>query len=423
MSYKYGPQTNIEFLAQKLLWRWVPKWHGAFCDPVSGVFHERLNRNFKVMDMPYLRLLTQCRQMAMYAHAAKARGDLKFLPDLRMSFDALVALYHVEETGGWRFSVDRAGKPLDGTYDLYAHAFVLFALCNYAQATGDERARGMALSTLSFIDRHFRAGAGFHESLDERLSPRPAMRRHESHMHLLEACLFCAKVWDNPAFESKADEIVHLFFTYFYDADKNALSEYFTDDLNPMPKDGHIVQEPGHYGEWIWLLKKHAVHKGDPKRYDDVCAKMLSWANAAGWDCEFGGIYDELNAQGAVIADTKRLWPFAEILKANVLMLDSGMDRDEIKGAIARMVKVFADKYMDERGFWTEWLRRDLSPATDYMPGTTPYHVYFGIMEAREILRARGNSVSMIAAPIRWSYAVRRKMSDAVKKVRRGLKF
>ena len=93
-------------------------------------------------------------------------------------------------------------------------------------------------------------------------------------------------------------------------------------------------------------------------------------------------------------------------------------------GFIAKMTALFNNKYMAERGFWTEWLTRDLEPAAGYMPGTTPYHVYFGIMETREALSNRGKKKlkSLRAGPRAFIYRLRRRASDMVKAVRYKLK-
>ena len=411
-----GALTTVRMMARRLTLRWVPKWQEAFFDPSTGGFHERMGKGFQPIPVGYRRVLTQCRQLAVYAHAGR--------PDLDIPFQYIVQKFYVPDVKGWRFSIDESGAPKDGTYDLYAQAFVIFAMAHYGRCSGSDQARALALNTLSFIETRFRVEGrpGFVEALDENLQPMEKTRRHESHMHLFEACLFAYDVWSDAAFLNVADEMVALFQNYFYDPGKNILSEYYDDDLKPATENGKIVAEPGHACEWLWLLKKHAAVKGDPAMYDDVCVVLLNWANRHGWDETFGGIYDELEPSGAVINDTKRLWPFTEALKANALMLGSSLDRDEIKNRIAEMVQVFETKYMQERGFWTEWLSRDLTPQTDYMPGTTPYHVYFGIVESLEALERRGASKSWREGVLTGAYMVRRFASDQVRKVRMGLK-
>lgn len=425
----FGPSTILEQLAQKLLIRWVPKWYEVFLDPLNeggqGTFYERLSRGFKPVDLDMRRLLTQCRQLAVYSHASLQPDTLNFKPGLKRRFEIIKYLFHVMDTGGWRFSVTDSGAPKDNIYDLYTMSFVIFSFAHYYRATQDEEAHTLAVQALKFIRDKFRLNGlpGYAEALDENLKPLPAMRRQNPHMHLLEACLFAADIWQEAEFKETSDEMIALFLNHFYDPEKNALYEWYTDDLKPHPLKGHIV-EPGHYYEWIWLLKKHAEQQGDKHFYNRLCFKLLDWANDYGWDKEFGGIYDEVDINGQVITATKRIWPFTEALKANALMLikDRPIENKARKERIASMVEIFKDKYIDERGFWTERLNRDLTPLTDYMPGTTPYHVYFGIMETREILRARGKRKSFAPIILGFVYRLRRQLSNWLRNFKIRLK-
>lgn len=417
-----GAQTLTENLSRRLLRRWVPKWYEAFTDGAGGGFHERVGHSFKPVKTGQRRLLTQCRQLSIYAHAVSAGQNRLFKPDLKRHFAFIAARYRAADEGGWIFSLDDDGKVSDRTYDLYAHAFVIFAFAHYYKVTKDETALKYARQTLDFVSRNFRIKnkPGFYEALDEDGNPLVRVRRHESHMHFMEGCLFAFESFGDRGYLDMASEMADLFTGYFYDSGKNLLSEYFDEDLeNPVPENGHIIAEPGHYCEWLWLLKKYERLSGKSGAYASVCANLLDWANRYGWDGEYGGIYDELSPDGRVVKDTKRLWPFTEALKANALMLDDeGQDKDFLKSRMAAMTDVFTARYMEERGFWTEWLDRDFTPATDYMPGTTPYHVYFGIMEARDALARRGPSKSLKSGFYDLFYAMRRGLSARVRTVR-----
>ena len=421
-SMASGPQTTIALLAQKLQRRWVPKWYEAFTHDADGGFHERLGHSFKPVKTGQRRLLTQCRQLAVYAHAV-AEGNAHFKPNLAQHLDFIVTYYKGGCDGSWVFAVDDDLVTQHEMYDLYAHAFVIFALAHYERAVKDGQGKTLAMQVLAFINQAFRVDGqeGLTEALNDRYDPINLPRRHESHMHLFEACLFAYEVFEEDGFLEMSEYMVDLFRNYFYKKDQSFLSEYFDQELNPVEQNGNIVKEPGHYCEWIWLLKKFAALKGESDCYDDICLTLLDWANAYGWDTRYGGIYDELGADNQIITDTKRLWPFSEALKANALMLDSGVDKDGIKDYIAHMVSVFNEHYMDERGFWTEWLSRDLQPQTDYMPGTTPYHVYFGITEAQEALQLRGETKSMRLGVLSGVYDVRRSLSETVRRFRKLL--
>lgn len=419
----FGTHSIVEFLALRLLHRWVPKWYDAFSDPVNGGFYERLGHGFQPVFTGSRRLLTQCRQLSIYSHAVLQKDAGHFRPALTKNFEHIVRHYHVPETGLWWFSMDDQRRGADSTCDLYALCFVIFSFSHYGRATADERARQLALSTIELIDTRFRmeGRAGFAEALDASFNPLPQMRRQNPHMHLLEACLFAYESFGDAVFLTIADEMVGLFYNYFFDAKDCALGEFFTDDLLPHPEEGRRV-EPGHYFEWVWLLKQHAALTGDKSRHDETCLQLLNWANTHGWDTRYGGIYDVLDPDGTVLVDTKRLWPFTEALKANSMMLDSVPDKEPIKQRIAEMVDVFRRQYMQERGFWVEWLSRDLTPQSDYMPGTTPYHVYLGIMETRRYLHARGYSVSLSLPVISLFYKIRRRLSAMMRRARAAVR-
>lgn len=407
-------RSKVEFLAVKLNRRWIHKWHKVFCDHQYGGFHERLGEHFKPIEQPHKRLVSQCRQLAIYAHASAHHPKAHFEQDLKIRFDFLKSKFFIPETGGWRFSVDPTGDPLDDTYDLYGNAFVIFALCFYFQATGDPVAMDLSRQTADFIDQKFRHenGGGFVEALDPDLKSIPKMRRQNPHMHLFEACLFAAKVFEDDIYYELADEMYVLFDAYFFDEATATLGEFFDEDLTPHREDGHKV-EPGHHFEWVWLLKKYADLKGDTARLKTQRMALLDFANIYGYDSEYGGIYDVLDRRGEIIADTKRVWPFTEGLKANAMMLDEGgIDKLAIKQRVKDMIDIFEKKYIEPRGFWTESLNKDLSSKTDYMPATTPYHVYFGIMETLAYLRSRGESKS-------WSLKLKR----TYYKLRRGISF
>ncbi len=415
-----GIHSTIQSLQNRLHLRWVPKWYGAFSDP-NGGFYERLGRGFKPVSTGQRRLVTQCRQLSIYSHAFLLKNKL-LKSDLQAQFEFIISHYHDPATGLWYFSLEDNGAVADRTCDLYALSFLIFACSHYYRATKDERAGAVAIEVLRLIDTKFRFEEfpGFAEALDVRSRPLVKVRRQNPHMHLLEACLFAHETWGSPAYADMADEMVALFYSHFYNPERRTLVEFFSYNLYPHIEQGNRL-EPGHYFEWVWLLKKHAAMSGEENRHDGVAMELLDWANTHGWDKTHGGIYDTLAPDGSVLADTKRIWPFCEALKANALMLEVAPDRQAIKDRVADMVAVFKDKYMQERGFWTEWLNRDLSPAADYMPGTTPYHVYFGITETMEILDRRGETKSLGSSFKTTLYGLRRRLSLVARRLRSAL--
>lgn len=413
-----GIYSTISSLQTRLFLRWVPKWFEAFSNPEGG-FYERLGKGFKPVLTGQRRLVTQCRQLSIYSDYVtryKKSGDM----DLKSSFEFIVEKYHNPQTNLWRFSINDKGDGADETCDLYALSFVIFSFSHYFRASGDGRAKGHALSVLKLIDEKFRLPPlpGLAEGIGQDFVSLDNVRRQNPHMHLLEACLFAYATWKDECFAKMADEMVALFYKYFYDVRRDALIEFFNNDLSRPHEEKGRYLEPGHYFEWVWLLKKHAQMKQDTSMHDHTTRKLLDFANRFGWDSLYGGIFDSVAEDGRVMTDTKRIWPFCEALKANVLMLELVGDRQMLKDRVANMVHVFKTKYMQERGFWTEWLHRDLSEAADYMPGTTPYHVYFGITETMDVLEGRGRVNSWTSKWQHHVYAARRFLSALARRFR-----
>jgi len=233
---KSGTLTTIEHLAARLQIRWIVKWHEAFFDPDTGGFHERLGHSFRPKPNGVRRLLTQCRQIAIYSHALTERENVIPRQMLDKSFEFILKSYRIPETGGWRYSLSDSGEPLDEASDLYTLSFVIFSFSHYFRATQDNRAKDIALETLDFINYHFRMDGlpGLAEAVDRDLKILPEIRRQNPHMHLLEACLFAHKTWGGELFIRMADEMVDLFYRFFYNQSENRLCEFFR----------HIVEIP-----------------------------------------------------------------------------------------------------------------------------------------------------------------------------------
>ena len=413
----------MEHIARQCHRRWIPKWAHAFAEGGGGLFHERLDFQFLPVNVGRRRLLTQCRQLAVYAHHLANVGKSTAGIDaawIDRHFDTIIDAYYVPESGGWRFALGEGyEQPL---YDLYTHAFVMFMCVWVWRATGSQKAQRLAVSTRFFIRERFTCGdgcPGFAEQLDEDLRPIPQMRRQDPHMHLLEAALLAYESWGLAEDAALAGDLVGLFRDYFWDEAQGCLVEDYDHNLQPHPDQGDIC-EPGHHFEWVWLLWWY--EKAVPGAADsrNIRRRLLDFGNKNGYDARYGGIFNAVTKTGAVSEEDKRIWPVTEALKANAIMLDEVDNRDKVKNMMWHLVSILASGYVHRRGFWTETLNRDLSVQTDIMPGTTPYHLYFGVMEALEILKARGQSKSWRSAWIGLGYHLRRSLSDMMRASRQG---
>jgi mannose-6-phosphate isomerase len=320
------------------------RWYNAFSDPAGG-FHERLNKHIAPEPLPK-RLLTQCRQIFVYGSEGA---------DLSRQWDFVKTAYRVPETGGWKFS------QADDTYDLYVHGFVLLA-CATLRKTEEARA------TIDFIHARFRrpGAPGFASAMDAHLVHKPGALAQNPHMHLFEGALAMAEISHDPVYADTAREILDLWFSHFFDG---VVREYHDGE------NANLI-EGGHQSEWIWLLTRYrdVLNIHDP-RIAPAMASLWDWVKAHGIDKTHGGILNAQTREGVILDEKKRIWPVCETLRAARIMGDAAVETD--------MLAVLNGYYLRPDGFWNEVLNRDLTPATDYLPGTTVYHLYPVLRDGR----------------------------------------
>jgi mannose/cellobiose epimerase-like protein (N-acyl-D-glucosamine 2-epimerase family) len=355
----------------------LPLWATAGFDVQPGRFEERLTlRAERLPDVP-LRLMSQARQIYAYAVAAR-RG---WYPDagqlVEHAYASMVRDYHGrDDRSGWIFSIRRDGAVADARRDLYTHAFVLLAIAAYVEATGKHQALGLADETLGFIERHMTApqGGGFVEEL-----PSPGgSRRQNPHMHLFEAMLLLWECSGDARYRARADTLFDLFASRFFRSDPGVLGEHFTPSLTPAEGIAGRVVEPGHHYEWIWLLRRFERASGrSMQRYVDA---LYAHADRHGFD-EAGLIVDELLIDGSHHKRSRRIWPIAEAIRANVV--EARWARAGSAAKAASLAVRLRQRFLttDPAGGWFDKLDADGACISRFMPASTLYHLVGAIDE------------------------------------------
>jgi len=363
----------------------LPLWATAGFDAERGRFEERLTlRGGRLLDVP-LRLMSQARQVHVYALAARRgwHGDALALAE--RGFASMVRDYRGrDDQPGWIFSVRRDGAIADARRDLYTHAFVLLAIASYVEATGDREALVLADETMTFIERDMAApeGGGFVEELPLNAG----VRRQNPHMHLFEGLL---ALWESSRQErylAQATELFDLFATRFF-RDPGVVGEYFTADLRPA--DGVVgrIVEPGHHHEWVWLLRRFEEASGRSMQgYVDA---LYGHADRYGFD-EAGMILGELLVDGTPRAGVRRIWPVTEAIKANLVEVRHGRTQGE--GRAAALAVVLRERFLtiDPPGGWRDRLDDKGCCVSEYMPASTLYHLLGAIDELSRFAGRRG---------------------------------
>ena len=354
----------------------LPLWATAGFDAERGRFEERLTLSGgRLPDVP-LRLMSQARQIHVYALAARRgwHGDALIL--VERGFASMVRDYRGrDDRPGWIFSIRRDGTISDARRDLYAHAFVLLAIASYVEATRDRAALALADETLAFMERHMAApeGGGFIEELP----PNGAVRRQNPHMHLFEGLLALWECSRQDRYLARTTELFDLFATRFF-RDPGVVGEHFTADLRPADGVVGCIVEPGHHHEWVWLLRRFEQPSGrSMQAYADA---LYGHADRYGFD-EAGMIVGELLVDGTPRAGVRRIWPVTEAIKANLVEARHGRTQGE--GRAAALAVLLRDRFLtvDPPGGWLDRLDDKGQCVNEFMPASTLYHLLGAIDE------------------------------------------
>ena len=361
----------------------VANWTSPGWDSARQGFHERLTPALQpAPGFGYRRLHLCARQLYVLSRAPALLAAAVPAGLTETVFRTLADRFRDRRQGGFFQSLDLDGAPLDRHKDLYGHAFVLFGLAAYHAASKDPAALALARQSLDEIRRHLAVPGGwFAASAAEDWSDRDAALSQNPNMHLLEACLALEAIDSAPAWRETADALVDLCHRHLYDSAGQALGEFYDEAGQPHPETGHWV-EPGHQFEWAWLLYAHAERRGTaPPAAADA---LITQGARRGTDPATGGLWDRIDRAGGIVAETKRIWPVCEAIKAYAIRWRRRGDSAD-RAAMIRWLDFLKAYYLRDGGRWHEHLNRDLTPLLSDMPGTTPYHL---LMMAEEALPA-----------------------------------
>lgn len=347
----------------------LPLWATSGFNERYGRFEERLDLwGRPLVDIP-LRLMVQARQIHVYALAAERGWYAGALERVERAFEAAQRDYYRRDGGdGWIFSVAQDGSVVDATRDLYGHAFVLLAIASYTRVTGERSALLLADETLAFLDRNMKALAG---GYGETWPPRCGPRRQNPHMHLFEALLALWEASADDRYRDRADELLNLFETRFFQSSSGVVLEYFDDALHPAAGGAGNIVEPGHLYEWCWLLRAHqrATRRMGSASIVDA---LYEYADRHGQDDD-GLIVDELSVDGSIATPSRRLWPMTEAIRCNVSEAAAG--RPEAAGKAATLAARMSERFLTSQGGWKDRLDRAGTPVDRWMPASSLYHV------------------------------------------------
>ncbi len=334
----------------------LPIWRGAGFDAALKLPFEAVapERHAPLPPKRY-RAMACARQLFVFSDA----GDLAHATIL---FESLRHYFQDTRNGGWFYSVDANGAPLERQKDLYTHAFVVFACAHYAKRSGNADAFALLDETSQLIDTRFsdNGSALLKAAFSEDFAAQLEGPLQNPLMHLAEAWLAARDATGDTRFDARLEALARAVAETFVHEPSGCIAEL------PMGAAGNRL-EPGHQFEWYFLAlgSRHSAFVS--AGLDTRLARAFDFAQAHGVDAHTGDVVAALDETGRVIDATQRIWAQTEYLRALATHGDAG---DVIDAQIAR----FSPRFLHANG-WVECCAGDGAISRADMPSTTPYHL------------------------------------------------
>ena len=289
--------------------RIVPLWQVPGWNPDMALPYEALDANHQPLPVQRYRAMACARQLYLFSSRIDEPGAGDRAAAL---FRSLQRHFHDAEHGGWFYSVDADGKPLDRRKDLYTHAFIVFACAHYWGKVRESLVESTLNAALSVVAERFANGDGLYEaSLAEDWSDLGSGPLQNPLMHLAEAFLATLAVREDAAVEHALLDLTDAMQAQFIAPEHGVMLE--------KPR-GAVDNwfEPGHQFEWFYLLETSALLKGTALHAS--LDRAFAFAEARG--VKDGAVLAMLDPQGDVRDATQRIWAQAEYLRALTLRAD-----------------------------------------------------------------------------------------------------
>ncbi|CCD35627.1 Mannose-6-phosphate isomerase [Candidatus Paraburkholderia kirkii UZHbot1] len=330
----------------------LPIWRGPGFNPALGLAHEAVGPADHVPLPPKrYRAMACARQLFVFSET----GDLAHAATL---FESLRHYFRDKRNGGWFYSVDATGAPLERQKDLYTHAFVVFACAHYAKHTGSAEAFALLDETTRLIEARFSGGGALlNASLAEDFGATLETPLQNPLMHLSEAWLVAREATGDTAYDRRLALLARSVANAFVHEPSGSIAEL------PMGAAGNRL-EPGHQFEWYFLALGSGRAAFEAAGLNQKLVRAFDFAQQHGVDAQTGGVCAALDETGRVIDGTQRIWAQTEYLRALATRGD----------ATGEQIARFRARFLHESG-WVECRSAQGEITRAEMPSTTPYHL------------------------------------------------
>jgi len=341
----------------------LPFWleHGA--DPVNGGVYTCVDREGRLMD-PTKSVWFQGRCGFIYAFAYNNIAPSPEYLEMSRSCIDFIEAHCFDTDGRMYFEVTADGRPLRKRRYVFSECFAAIAMSEYSISSGNKEYGRKALRLFADIVR-FIDTPGI---LEPKYLPELQAIGHSITMILLNTAASIRRaVGDEAAREAglmaRIDRSLELIRTKFMHPEVKALLEMVTPEGKLIDTIAGRTVNPGHCIETAWFILEEARYRDWDKTLTDTALTILDWSWELGWDKQYGGIINFVDAKGFpqqdYSQDMKFWWPQTEAVIATLYSYLATGDAKYLE--MHRMANEWAYKHLPdpEYGEWYGYLHRD----------------------------------------------------------------
>lgn len=298
-------------------------WQQYTPDPENGGFYGKIDHENKVYANAPKGSVLHARVLWSFSAAYNLQANTTYLQQAERAYEYIVQNFVDSQYGGVYWMVTYQGKPLDTKKQVYANAFVIYALSEYYTASGKQEAKDLAIELYRLLvnKSYDAAQTGYLEAFtrewqpiaDLRLSAKDANEKKtmNTHLHVLEAYTNLYRIWPDAGLKQQIVTLLYNFLDHIIDLETGHLVLFFDEEWN---RKGDVISY-GHDIEAAWLLLESAEAIQDEAliRQLKLIAIKMADATLEGVDEDFG-LWYEYEPEHQQLIREKHWWVQAEAM-------------------------------------------------------------------------------------------------------------
>jgi len=277
-------------------------WRKETLDKENGGFIGEMANDLTVQPSAAKGGVLNARILWTFSTAAQFTGKKKDRKIARRAYTYLTDHFTDHEYGGTYWTVSADGKPLETRKQIYAQAFSIYGLTEYARLTDKHEPLELAMELFNLIENHgfdpvnngyleaFNRKWQLHE--DQRLSAIDMNEKKSmnTHLHVIEAYANLYDYTKNPIVKERVENLLEIFSSHIINSETNHFNLFFDEKWN-LKSDkvsfGHDIE-----GSWLLLEAAHAIHSEKWIKRMKTHAVEMAEASLQGIDADGGLKYE-----------------------------------------------------------------------------------------------------------------------------------